>query len=196
MVGEIKMRIDALKTHGTARVTRLFSQRGAAYLEFAMVLPFFLVFVIGIVEFGRGFNIYHNLTNACREGARQAAMQDNNQVTLTSANTVRDRVVSYMNSLGLDTSYYTGTGVNSSSTNYVYGTYPSGAYILINQGETVPQRDASGNLIAGGNYYLVSKVELRYPYSFPMFSRVIRLLLPSTAFDGTIYIGNSATMEN
>jgi hypothetical protein len=29
-----------------------------------------------------------------------------------------------------------------------------------------------------------------------MFSRVIRLLLPSSAFDGTIYIGNSATMEN
>ena len=79
-----------------------------------MVLPFFLVFVMGIVEFGRGFNIYHNLTNACREGARLAATQDANQVTLTSANAVRDRVVSYMNSLGLQTSYYTGTGVNSS----------------------------------------------------------------------------------
>jgi len=173
-------------------------ERGASYLEFAFVLPFFLVFVMGIVEFGRGFNIYHNLTNACREGTRQAAMQDSNQVTLTSANNVRDRVVSYMNSLGLQTTYYTGTGTNnpSTSTNYVYGSYPNGAYMLINQGETIPQRDASGTVIAGGNYYLVSKVELRYPYSFPMFNRVIQLLVPTTAFNGTIYIGNSATMEN
>jgi len=173
-------------------------ERGASYLEFAFVLPFFLVFVMGIVEFGRGFNIYHNLTNACREGTRQAAMQDSNQVTLTSANNVRDRVVSYMNSLGLQTTYYTGTGTNnpSTSTNYVYGSYPNGAYMLINQGETIPQRDASGTVIAGGNYYLVSKVELRYPYSFPMFNRVIQLLVPTSAFNGTIYIGNSATMEN
>jgi len=193
---EIKMSNDALKTQDSSRVTRFCSQRGAAYLEFAMVLPFFLVFVMGIVEFGRGFNIYHNLTNACREGARQAAQQDANQVTLTAANEVRNRMVNYMSSLGLQTSYYTGTGVNSSSTNYVYGTYPSGAYMLINQGEVVPQKDASGNVLPGGNYYVTSKVELHYPYSFPFFSRVIRLLLPSTAFDGTFYIGNSATMQN
>jgi len=193
---EIKMSNDALKTQDSSRATRLCSQRGAAYLEFAMVLPFFLVFVMGIVEFGRGFNIYHNLTNACREGARQAAQQDANQVTLTAANEVRNRMVNYMSSLGLQTSYYTGTGVNSSSTNYVYGTYPSGAYMLINQGEVVPQKDASGNVLPGGNYYVTSKVELHYPYSFPFFSRVIRLLLPSTAFDGTFYIGNSATMQN
>src|SRR5262245_22631040 len=192
----MKMSNDALKTHSRTRISNVFSQRGAAYLEFAMVLPFFLVFVMGIVEFGRGFNTYHNSTKACREGARLAAMKDNTQITLTSANTVRDRVVNYMNSLGLDTSYFTGTGVNSSSTNYVYGTYPSGAYMLINQGETVPQRDASGNILGGGNYYVTSKVELHYPYTFPFFSKVIRLVLPTSAFDGTVYIGNSATMEN
>ena len=190
-------------SHSTSSITYQIwredrQQRGAAYLEFAFVMPFFLVFVMGIVEFGRGFNIYHNLTNACREGARQAAMQDSNQITLTSANNIRNRVVSYMNSLGLQTSYFTGTGTKnpSTSTNYVYGSYPNGAYMLINQGETVPQRDASGTIIAGGNYYVVSKVELRYPYSFPMFNRVIQLLVPTSAFNGTIYIGNSATMEN
>src|SRR5215510_7108905 len=109
------MKDDQPRTHRLVRFTNLLSQRGAAYLEFAMVLPFFLVFVMGIVEFGRGFNIYHNLTNACREGARQAAVNDANQTTLTSADTVRDRVVSYMNSLGLTTSYYTGTGAPNPS---------------------------------------------------------------------------------
>ena len=190
------MKVDQPRTHRLVRVTNFISQRGAAYVEFAMVLPFFLVFVMGIVEFGRGFNIYHTLTNACREGARLAATKDSNQITLTSANSVRDRVVNYMNSLGLQTSYYTGTGVNSSSTNYVYGTYPSGAYMLINQGEVVPQKDANGNVLGGGNYYVTSKVELRYPYTFPFFDKVIRLVVPTTAFNGTFYIGNSASMEN
>src|SRR5262245_7020889 len=198
-MGENQMKLQTPQANDSTRLTSLYLQKGAAYLEFALVLPFFLVFAMGIVEFGRGFNIFHNLTNACREGARQAAMQDSNQITATSATNIRGRVVDYMNSLGLDTSYYPATAANPTSTNYVFaqpGQYPNGAYMLINQGETVPQRDASGTIIGGGSYYLVSKVELRYPYSFPMFRRVIRFLVPTTAFDGTIYIGNTATMEN
>src|SRR5262245_33064120 len=193
---------DASKTHDASRANGLGSQRGAAYLEFAMVLPFFLVFVMGIVEFGRGFNIYHNLTNACREGARLAAMRDNKQVTLTAANIVRDRVVNYMTSVGLQTSPYTGTGALDSSTpdaqsatDYIYGSR-SGAYLLIDQGETIPETDASGNVVVGGINYPASRVQLRYPYTFPMFSKVIRLLIPSASASGTIYIASSAVIEN
>jgi uncharacterized protein (UPF0333 family) len=174
-------------------------QKGSALLEFSFVLPFLLVFVVGLIEFGRGFNISHNVTNACREGTRQATQQDSNQITLTSANHVRDRVVSYMNSLGLQTTYYTGTGVldttTTSPTDYIYGSR-SGAYLLVDQGEVIEQRDANGNVIPGGNYYLVSKVEIRYPYTFPLFGRVIKLLGPSSAYTGTFYIKNSAIMEN
>ena len=189
---------DALKTQDSLRVTRLSSQRGAAYLEFAMVLPFFLVFVMGIVEFGRGFNIYHNLTNGCREGARYAATPDSGRVdTWQSADATRDRVVSYLNSLGVDTSYFSAKkATNPSGSNWVYGDYPSGEYLLINKMDAVPQRDASGNVVVGGKYYQVSKVEIRYPYTFPTFSKVIRLMVPTSAFDGTVYITNSSTMEN
>jgi hypothetical protein len=68
--------------------------------------------------------------------------------------------------------------------------------MLINQGETIPQSGCRWHSHCGGICYLVSKVELSYPYSFPMFNRVIQLLLPTSAFNGTIYIRNSATMEN
>jgi Flp pilus assembly protein TadG len=177
-------------------------QKGAAYLEFAFVVPFFLVFVMGIVEFGRGFNIYHNLTNACREGARLAAMRDNKQITLTSSNVVRDRVVNYMNSLGLQTSPYAVTGVpdtstppTQSSTDYIYGSRTA-AYLVIDQGATIQQKDANGNLTGGGSSYVGSKVELCYPYTVPMFSTVVRLLIPSANYSGTFYIKNSATIEN
>jgi Flp pilus assembly protein TadG len=43
-------------------------------VEFAIVLPVLVMFVIGIVEFGRGYNARIELTSAVREGARYAAL--------------------------------------------------------------------------------------------------------------------------
>lgn len=173
-------------------------EKGAQLLEFALILPFLLVFVIGITEFGRGYNIFHNVTNAAREGARLSCIEENNQPTVPP-NTIRDRVVSYMNGLGLQTSYYTGGAVNNPSgtppTTYVYGGYPNGAYLLINQQENVPKRDASGNPIPN-TYYLGSKVTLTYPYQFSLFRGVVNLLLTTDTYDGTFYVENTAIMEN
>lgn len=50
------------------------ADRGAAAVEFALVLPLFLVLVFGIVEFGRGYHTKTTLTHAAREGARVAAL--------------------------------------------------------------------------------------------------------------------------
>ncbi|MCA1694160.1 MAG: pilus assembly protein [Actinobacteria bacterium] len=47
---------------------------GAAVVEFALVLPILMMFVFGIVEFGRGYNARIELTAAVREGARTAAL--------------------------------------------------------------------------------------------------------------------------
>ena len=43
-------------------------------VEFALVLPVLMMFVFGIVEFGRGYNARIELTAAVREGARTAAL--------------------------------------------------------------------------------------------------------------------------
>jgi Flp pilus assembly protein TadG len=48
-------------------------ERGAAMVEFALVLPLLLVLVFGIVDFGRAFQSWITLTNAAREGARLGA---------------------------------------------------------------------------------------------------------------------------
>ncbi|NWL13599.1 pilus assembly protein TadE [Paenarthrobacter nitroguajacolicus] len=50
------------------------SQSGAVAVEFALVLPIFLVLVLGIFEFGRAFNIQISLSEAAREAARYAAI--------------------------------------------------------------------------------------------------------------------------
>ena len=49
-------------------------ERGQALIEFALVLPLFLLLLLGIVQFGTVFRDYIALTDATRVGARQAAV--------------------------------------------------------------------------------------------------------------------------
>lgn len=49
-------------------------QQGQSLVEFALVLPIFLIIVFGIVDFGMGMRGWITLTNAAREGARVGAV--------------------------------------------------------------------------------------------------------------------------
>jgi Flp pilus assembly protein TadG len=49
-------------------------QRGQALVEFAIVFPVIVMLVISFVEIGRAVNDYNTLTNAARQGARVAAV--------------------------------------------------------------------------------------------------------------------------
>jgi len=59
---------------------------GQAAVEFALVLPFLLVMLIGIVEFGRAWNEHQVITDAARETARRACLGDD--VTMADAKKV------------------------------------------------------------------------------------------------------------
>jgi Flp pilus assembly protein TadG len=54
---------------------RQWRERGAAAVEFALVMPLLLILVLGIAEFGRAYNIQTTLSAAAREGARVMALQ-------------------------------------------------------------------------------------------------------------------------
>ena len=45
-------------------------------MEFAIILPLLLLFMFGIIEFGRAYNAKIELTSAVREGARTAALAE------------------------------------------------------------------------------------------------------------------------
>lgn len=49
-------------------------KRGQAMVEFALVLPIFILLLMGIMEFGLLFHQYLVVTSASREGARAAAV--------------------------------------------------------------------------------------------------------------------------
>jgi Flp pilus assembly protein TadG len=56
------------------RRTRGADERGAEAVEFALVVPMFLVLVFGVVDFGYMINHDTMINNASREGARQGAL--------------------------------------------------------------------------------------------------------------------------
>jgi len=48
--------------------------RGQALVETALVMPLILLVLVGIMEFGRAWNIHQVVTDAARQGARKAAI--------------------------------------------------------------------------------------------------------------------------
>ncbi len=63
-------------------------QRGQSLVEFALILPIFLLIAFGVFDFGLAFDASIGISNAAREGARQGATQPN-----TTAITNRVRAV-------------------------------------------------------------------------------------------------------
>jgi Flp pilus assembly protein TadG len=55
---------------------RVRDESGQALVEMALILPVLLLLALGIVEFGRAFNAKQVVTDAAREGARHAVVND------------------------------------------------------------------------------------------------------------------------
>jgi Flp pilus assembly protein TadG len=60
-------------------------RRGAAAAEFAIVLPVFVLLIVGILEFGRMIMVQQILTNASREGARLACIDGSTESNVQTA---------------------------------------------------------------------------------------------------------------
>lgn len=64
---------------------RLSSERGAAAVEFALVLPVLLLILLGIIEYGRAFYMQNSLTNAARVAARAMVIESSAGVSTAAA---------------------------------------------------------------------------------------------------------------
>lgn len=66
------MNLHRMLTRNAGRGRR----RAASAVEFAIVAPIFFMVVLGIIEFGRMSMVQQILTNAAREGARVAVLDE------------------------------------------------------------------------------------------------------------------------
>jgi len=85
--------MQAARAFPSSSLRRLRSEHGSQLVEFAFVLPFLLVIIGGISDFGLLFRTQSVVTNAAREGARLAVLPGNEQNDYA---TVRARVTEYL----------------------------------------------------------------------------------------------------
>ncbi len=79
---------------GRARAFRR-EERGAAVVEFALVLPILMLFVFMFIDAARGFYTVNSLVSSVREGARYASAQNLTCPVPSTAqqNAIKDRVI-------------------------------------------------------------------------------------------------------
>jgi Flp pilus assembly protein TadG len=86
-------------------VRRFRSERGAALVEFALVVPFLMIMMCATIDFGLCVWTLNNLTAAVREGGRYGATLDGPTWAAnggaTAQNLVRDRVYNFI--VGMNT---------------------------------------------------------------------------------------------
>ena len=120
-------------------------EKGAELIEMAFVLLLFLVLMIGVFESGRAYNIYQNITNAAREGARFAvAPQRGGTTNYPNNSEVGNVISSFLRSSYLDAGAAT---IN----------------IQLNNQNVDP---ACTPCVAGGGCACGTQVSITYPFSF------------------------------
>lgn len=87
-----------------ARSSRLVASEGAEIAEVALVLPLLFMFLLGIVWFGRAFNIYATITQAAQQGAITAARPSCATCAnaFPTASVAADKVVDVLKASSLD----------------------------------------------------------------------------------------------
>ena len=73
-------------------------RHGLAAVEFAVVSPFFILIILGMIEIGRGINVKHVLLNSARAGCRVAITDgatEQDVATSVAANMVATGITAY-----------------------------------------------------------------------------------------------------
>jgi Flp pilus assembly protein TadG len=163
---------------------RLRSADAAALIELAIALPLLVVLVVGIFDFGGAFNLKQELNNAVRDGARFAAAQPTNDLTLAappSVDAVRLLVDSYLqtakiNDCGLSTATETPVPPPPLLT-WKYSASGSGCSLTltISRGVAVQTNSAPPVNI------LCTTIHVSYSYQWH-FNSVIQLLVPGANY--------------
>jgi len=106
------------------------NERGAAAVEFAILLPVLMLILFGVIEFGMIMYSREIITNASREGARTGIVQATAKPTTGDIQTV---VTNYLTGTGIDpnavTTTIAGAGLTAPNTLNVTVTYPYNFFV-------------------------------------------------------------------
>lgn len=168
-------------------------RRGSQIVEFAMVLPLFLVFALAAFDFGHVFALRDKLDNSAREGARLAASQTlvgevSGSAPSSNTNAVAQSVFNYL----LQAKVVQGCRLNGGATSGTFSWTFTAGNCPDNLSITV-ERDYHP---VGATNISMSRVTVSYPAHFLFFHRVIALLAPGASYPSTFVLTPQAIMQN
>ena len=174
---------------------RLLSQNsGSQLLEFALVLPMLLVFVVGISDFGGVFNLKHRLSNAAREGARLAVTEGTLDLTAggtpPSVDAVRQVVSNYLSNAGITQCKISTSASSPVGLSWTFNSSSSGCgtfALVIDRNNTATQ--------VGGTTVIMTHVTITYPYTWT-FNKVFGLMKPGSSLTLPSSVSSDAFMQN
>jgi Flp pilus assembly protein TadG len=171
---------------------------GSALLEFAVVLPLLVVFIVGIYDFSGAYNQKQKIEHAAQSGAIIAAGQPTGDMDPAIANPASLLPVATVifNSLAADAvlpQANQGTcvaPVTAATNNGLIWTYtitgcPDDVTITIDR----------GSVVAGPPATVSTVVTVSYPYHW-RFNSVIQLLIPGASYAATTDLHETATAHN
>jgi len=177
---------------GTASLLR--EAEGAALLEFAIVLPLLVVFVVGIFDFSGAFNQKQKIEQAAQEGAIIAGAQPMSDIGPNPGSLQAVATAVYNSLVGSGVlpkgCVAPGTAVNTPPSlkwTYTIKACPTDdLVIVIDRGWAA----AVGRPVAIG-----TTVQVTYPYHW-RFNSVIQLLFPGAGYAAITNVTESATVHN
>lgn len=117
-------------------------QKGQAIVEFALVLPFLILFIIGLMYFGLMFSNYVSMNNIAREVARSAAMLSDDTYKDTKYQTIHNM---YHSRALSNSSYLWNPGKNADQLKIEYVKASTDGTALVGNGEVVVTLTATIN---------------------------------------------------
>ena len=130
-------------------------ERGLSMVEFAIILPIFLILILGIIEFGVLLYDKAVLTDASREGAREAILYRSPSLSLDDIN---DIVKTTVKNYAENSLFSLKDGLSFD---------PEKITVLLNL-----DNDSDGKIDTGD----ILEVRVSYDFKFMLFSRIISLI--------------------
>ena len=184
-------------------------EQGASVVEFAVVLPLLVVFVVGIYDFSNAFSQKQKIDQAAQEGAILAGAQPTNDTQATNSDplSLHPVVFAIFNSLAasgvLPNAGQSGTtcappgtvaesepsGLPTLAWTYTISGCPDTLTITVNRGWS--SGTGSGVMVSVG-----TTVTVQYPYHWLGFYSVIQTLIPGAKYASTTTLTETATVHN
>ncbi len=183
------------------------SDEGAQIVEFAIILPLLVVLVVGIFDFGTGFNLKQTIVNGAAVGARIGSAQPSSDLSTigicgapASICALRDAVDNELVTNRVpDCGLATAAGAVSGTLSWTFtpGACTGTMSLQIERGLVLPAVALPNPPFQTPYTIEATRVTLIYPYKWSFdFNGVARLLNPSANYPTTSQLKSVSVMQN